>query len=433
MTTAERLVRDRSLLFDACLCALVAVMTTGYSLAVGEQALGLASLVVTLPLLVRRAFPAAAFVMMTAGCLFALAVSQLPSAAGIVAVPIMVYTLARWSSRTLARLGWAVAVVGSFLGPARWALTGGGLTDVTVFMVSVVACLAVVSGTYVVGRKLRESVASETRQRRAEAERVRLLESEQEQRAHAATVDERNRIARELHDIVAHSLSVIVVQAEGGRALAARHPERAGEVLGTIADTGREALTETRRILGVLRDGRGDAGTAYGPQPGLADIADLVRRTSERAELATYGSPPPTLSPAVGLTAYRVVQESLTNVLKHAGPDARSRVVVACTTDAVELEVTDDGGGAETVPTGDGQGHGLRGMAERVGLHEGELSAGPGEQGGFVVRAWIPYERPVGAVPAPEPTRVEARPAATWASDPWSNDTRPDLPRVASW
>ncbi|SEP78460.1 sensor histidine kinase [Microlunatus flavus] len=406
MLTAERLVRDRQLLFDLCLCALVSVVTTGYSLAVGERALGLASLVVTLPLLVRRAFPAAAFVMMTAGCLFSLAVSQLPSAAGIVSVPIMVYTLARWSPRTLARLGWAVGVVGSVLGPARWALGGGGLTDVTVFMVSVVACLAVVSGTYVVGRKLRESEDSAGRQRSAEAERVRLLESEQEQRERAATVDERNRIARELHDIVAHSLSVIVVQAEGGRALATRHPERAGEVLGTIAETGREALTETRRILGVLRDGRGDASTAYGPQPGLADIADLVRRTSERAELTTFGTAPP-LSPAVGLTAYRVVQESLTNVLKHAGPDARARVVVACTADAVEIEVVDDGGGAAAVPPPDGQGHGLRGMAERVSLHDGELSAGPGANGGFVVRAWIPYERAV--------------------------ETQPDLPRVVAW
>ena len=125
-----------------------------------------------------------------------------------------------------------------------------------------------VSAAHVVGRKLRESEDSASRQERSEAERVRLLESEQEQRARAATVDERNRIARELHDIVAHSLSVIVVQAEGGRALAARHPERAGEVLGTIAETGREALTETRRILGVLREGREGAGRSTGRSPG---------------------------------------------------------------------------------------------------------------------------------------------------------------------
>jgi signal transduction histidine kinase len=389
MPPAERLVPDRHFAYDLGLCALVTVVTTAYTLAVGERALGLATLVITLPLLVRRTYPAAALAIMTAGCLFALAVSSVPSAAGIVSVPVLVYTLARWSGRTLARLAWAVAVVGSFLGPARWALGGRGLGDLTVFMVSVVACFAVVSAAHVVGRKLRESEDSASRQERSEAERVRLLESEQEQRARAATVDERNRIARELHDIVAHSLSVIVVQAEGGRALAARHPERAGEVLGTIAETGREALTETRRILGVLREGREGTGAEYGPQPGLADIADLVRRTSDRAELTTFGAPPP-LAPAVGLTAYRVVQESLTNVLKHAGPGARARVVLACTADAVEIEVADDGGTA-TVP--DGQGHGLRGMAERVSLHDGELSAGPGPGGGFVVRARIPYER----------------------------------------
>ena len=404
MPFVERVPHDRYLAFDLGLCALVTIATTGYSIMVGEQALGLASLIITLPLLVRRTFPAAAFVAMTAGCLFALAVSPVPSAAGIVSVPIMVYTLARWSGRTLARLGWAVAVVGSFLGPARWALTGRGIADATVFMISVVACLAVVSGAYVMGRKLRESEDSATQRRTSEAERLRLLESEQEQRARAATVDERNRIARELHDIVAHSLSIIVVQAEGGRALASRHPERAGEVLGTIAETGREALTETRRILGVLREGRGGEGAEYGPQPGLADVADLVRRTSDRAELTTFGTPPP-LPPAVGLTAYRVIQESLTNVLKHAGPEARARVVLACTADAVEIEVADDGHG--TGAPQDGKGHGLRGMAERVNLHDGELSAGAGPNGGFVVRARIPYASPA--------------------------QTVQDLPRAASW
>ena len=388
MPPAERLVRDRHFAYDLTLCALVTLVALGYTLAVSERALGMASLVITLPLLVRRTFPAAALAVMTAGCLLALAVSSVPSAAGIISVPVLVYTLARWSGRTLARLAWAVAVVGSFLGPARWALRGPAISDITVFLVSVVACFAVVSAAHVVGRKLRESEDSASRQERSEAERRRLLESEQEQRARAATVDERNRIARELHDIVAHSLSVIVVQAEGGRAVAARHPERAGEVLGTIAETGREALTETRRILGVLREGH-ESGAEYGPQPGLADIADLVQRTSDRVELTTFGTAPP-LAPAVGLTAYRVVQESLTNVLKHAGPGARARVVLACTADAVEIEVTDDGGTA-TVP--DGQGHGLRGMAERVSLHEGELTAGPGPTGGFVVRARIPYER----------------------------------------
>jgi len=403
MPTAERLLRDRHLVFDLGLCGLVTLVTLFWTLVMGEGALGLASLVVTLPLLVRRTQPALAFTVMTAGCLLALAVSSTPSAAGIVGVPVMVYTLARWSGRTLARLGWAVAVAGSFLGPARWALRDGGVGDVTVFMISVVACLAVVSGSYVVGRKLRESEDSATRQQRSEVERLRLLESEQEQRARAATVDERNRIARELHDIVAHSLSVIVVQAEGGRALAARHPERAGEVLGTIAETGREALTETRRILGVLRDGR-STGAEYGPQPGLEDVAELVRRTSERAELTTFGAPPP-LAPAVGLTVYRVVQESLTNVLKHAGPQARARVVLACTADAVEVEVSDDGPGPASAP--DGQGHGLRGMAERVSLHDGELSAGPGPGGGFVVRARVPYVR--------------------------RDDTQPELRQVVSW
>jgi signal transduction histidine kinase len=203
------------------------------------------------------------------------------------------------------------------------------------------------------------------------------------------TVEERARIARELHDIVAHSLSVIVVQAEGGRALAAKRPERAAEVLGTIAETSREALEEMRRMVQLLRSGNGEPEkAAYLPTPGLEDLADLVRKTSEIAQFTVFGAVPK-VSRALGLSAYRIVQESLTNVLKHAGPDAVARVTVAYTAEAVEIEVSDDGRGASA--GSDGLGHGLQGMRERVALHGGTFTSAPRPEGGFTVRARLPY------------------------------------------
>ena len=229
-------------------------------------------------------------------------------------------------------------------------------------------------------------------QARSSAERDELRQAEEQQRSRAGESTERNRIARELHDIVAHSLSVIVVQAEGGRALAAKRPEQAVETLGTIAETGRNALEEMRRIVGVLRGGEAasstDGPSAYAPLPGLGDIDELVRGTSDAAELVSYGSPPE-VSPADGLTAYRVVQESLTNVLKHAGPAARARVTLAYTTDSIEIDVSDDGRGAATLAE-TVTGHGLLGMRERVTALGGTLSAAPRPGGGYAVRASLP-------------------------------------------
>jgi signal transduction histidine kinase len=280
-------------------------------------------------------------------------------------------------------------LVGAVLGPLRWAL---GVSDTSTGLIylamGVTGCAGIVIAAYLVGSRIREGAEVSRERQLSELERSRLMLAEQQQRAAVAAVDERNRIARELHDIVAHSLSVIVVQAEGGKALAVKRPEQASEVLGTIAETSRAALEEMRRMVGLLRSGRGeDEQTSYLPAPGLDDVADLVHRTSGSAELAVFGEPPP-VSQALGLTAYRIVQESLTNVLKHAGPDARARVTLAYTATSVEIEVVDDGQGG--VAEDDGQGHGLQGMAERVALHGGSLSTGPRPDGGFTVRASLP-------------------------------------------
>lgn len=204
-----------------------------------------------------------------------------------------------------------------------------------------------------------------------------------EQVAERVAADERRRIAREMHDVVAHSLAVVVSHAEAGRLVVPNSPERAAEILDTIAGAGREALTEMRGLLGVLRDDN----LPSEPQPGLADLPALVDRMQTagvRVEFAAVDQLP--VSPAVGLTVYRVVQEALTNVTRHAGGRPSARVVVAATGDGLEVSVSSDG--ASTAVTSE-WGRGLTGMWERVEAVGGTLEAGPADDG-WLVRARMP-------------------------------------------
>jgi signal transduction histidine kinase len=205
-----------------------------------------------------------------------------------------------------------------------------------------------------------------------------------ERQAEQATVVERARIAREMHDIVAHHLSVIVLQAAGARASG----KPAGTTLEKIENSARQALSETRRLLGVLRDP--DEETGLHPQPGLGDLAALV--TSVQAaglpvHLVIDGDLA-ALPATVDVSVYRIVQEALTNVLKHAGP-ARADVTIGCAEEAVTIEVIDDGTGepGHQSPVG---GHGLAGMRERAAVFGGSLAAGPRSDGGYAVRARLP-------------------------------------------
>jgi signal transduction histidine kinase len=218
-------------------------------------------------------------------------------------------------------------------------------------------------------------------------ERAERLEREREANARAAVAEERTRIAREMHDVVAHSLSVMVVQAEAAEEMLSLDPERARRPLSAVQETGRTALTELRRMLGVLREI--DEGPDLAPQPGLAGLDDLVAHVREAGlpvTLRVEGEPRP-LSPTGDLQAYRIVQEALTNALKHAGP-ARADVLVRYEASDLVIEVTDDGRGYD--PNADGRGHGLIGMRERVAVCGGEMSAGRRAQGGFQVRARLP-------------------------------------------
>jgi signal transduction histidine kinase len=219
-------------------------------------------------------------------------------------------------------------------------------------------------------------------------ELTRQLEHEREARARAAVVEERTRIARELHDVVAHSVSVIAVQADAAEAALAHDPQRSQAPLAAVKQTAREALVEMRRLLGILR--QPDDDPALAPQPGMRDLDSLVeqvRRTGLALELAIEGKPRP-LPAAVDLSAYRIVQEGLTNVRKHAGV-ARARVEVRYGAAELDVAVLDDGKGT----TGDnGGGHGLVGVHERVALLGGTLRAGTRPEGGYELRARLPLD-----------------------------------------
>ena len=216
--------------------------------------------------------------------------------------------------------------------------------------------------------------------------RRRRIVVDRERAAHDAVTAERSRIARELHDAVAHAMSVMVVQAGAARTVIDRDPEAARAAIARIEETGRDGLTEMRRLIGVLTDPGTEPDLA--PQPGLAQLDALletVRGAGVPVEAVTRGQPHP-LPPSADLIAYRVVQEALTNVVKHA-PGAHARVLLDWSDDALAIEVADDGRGGDAGTTG---GHGLIGMRERVALHGGSLQTGVRPGGGFAVRVRLP-------------------------------------------
>ncbi len=231
---------------------------------------------------------------------------------------------------------------------------------------------------FAVGDKYREVDAAK--------ERAALAEREREERARRAVADERARIARELHDVVGHSVSVMTVQASAVRRLLEQDQERVSEALQVVEQTGREALAEMRRMVGVLR--HAEDGPALAPQPSLEQLERLVEHTRNAGlpvDLRVEGDPVQ-LPTGIDLTAYRLVQEGLTNAIKHAGAN-RAEVLVRYAGGHVEVTVSDDGCGAGD---GGGGGHGLVGMRERVSVYGGKLEAGARPEGGFLLRATLP-------------------------------------------
>ncbi|MFB9378186.1 sensor histidine kinase [Kineococcus gynurae] len=378
----------RWMLLDGIGALLLAVVT---GVALGSE--GGVSLVVALalcaPLTLRRTHPELSGALVaTVGLLQVPVLASF--AAANVAVLFSVYALAAYARPWAARGGLLLGLFGAGVA----ALAYFGSEGLTVVALTATFIAVVVVTAWALGRLRRAGM----RNARSQRERLRLLQNEREQELRMAAVSERQRIAREMHDVVAHSLSVIIAQADGGRYAAQTDPTAAATALETISSTGRQALADMRNLLGVLRAGPADERR---PQPDATQIADLVtqvRASGLPVTLQEEGSRHD-LPPAVGLAAYRIVQESLTNVLKHAGPAASARVRLDWGPDALDLHVEDDGRGAGTLAASGGGGQGLIGMAERARLHGGTLEARPRPGGGFSVRARLPYAAPGGRAP----------------------------------
>ncbi len=339
-------------------------------------------------LAVRRRWPLVALAAVTGGAASHLATQHWPMLPIDYGVPIALYTLAALTRRRSVPLtALALLLLGAYLIQlAPYANLWSAASQA--YPMLLVLTLAYVLGDGVRTRRIHLGTVEQ---------RAADLEREQAQRAALAAVAERARITRELHDVVAHGLSVMVVQAQGAAAALDRHPDRTAAALRQVIATGRASLAEMRRLLGVVRrDPAGDPQLA--PQPGLGALpalVDHVRAAGTPVRLEITGEPVP-VPAGLDLSAYRIVQEALTNTIKHAGPGATVVIGLDYRTDRLDIEVTDDGTGGPVPATGGGSG--LRGIAERVGMLGGELTVGPGAAGGFQVRASLPFA----AVPALE-------------------------------
>ena len=348
------------------------------------------------PLVVRRAYPWVALAALTVAAVVHVVTEESPTVA-VVAVPIMVYSLARWSTTACARAGLVVALAGAVVTPV-WSAGRPAEPTTAGWATTIVSAAGTVVIAFIAGRRGHDRQEQEAQREQERAERRRLELAEHERAVQAAAAEERAAVAREVHDIVAHSLSVIAVQAEGGRALTARDPRRAPEILETVAETARESLDDLRELVAMLR-GDGPAAAdrperGYRPAPGIGDIDELVSRLDGRVRLRVAGNRRQ-VGPVAGMTVYRLVQESLTNALRHAGPGAAVDVRLDIGERAIDLVVRDDGYGASAAA--DGRGTGLAAMRERVQLHDGTLTAGPRSGGGFEVHAVLPTHRATGS------------------------------------
>ncbi|MFF9869204.1 sensor histidine kinase [Streptomyces sp. NPDC013953] len=309
------------------------------------------------------------------------------------AMLVVIYTVAahgdgaRWASRLALLGGVAAAPLSQVRWPAEEVSTAGRIFFTVVMTVPFVLA-------WVLGDSMRTRRAYFAQLE----ERATRLEKEREAQAKVAVAAERARIARELHDVVAHNVSVMVVQADGAAYVLDSSPEQAKQALETISTTGRQALAEMRRLLGILRTGEPQDSEDYVPQPDVQQIGELVEqvRTAGLAvDFRIEGTPRP-LPSGVELTAYRIVQEALTNTRKHGGPDVGASVRLVYFDDGLGLLVEDDGRGAtqELYQDGgaDGRGHGLIGMRERIGMVGGTLDAGPRPGGGFRISALLPLK-----------------------------------------
>jgi signal transduction histidine kinase len=333
------------------------------------------------PVIFRRTYPVQAFtVAAVAGALQVVFVTT-PLVTDL-AILILLYTLAAYRPRRRSIVGLCVCLAGSLVAVARWLPPQDGLAQKALFGG------VIFSGTALVAWVLGDSMRYRRAYLTALEDRAARLERERDAQAQIAAAAERARIARELHDVIAHNVSVMVVQADGASYALRSEPDRTAHALTAISQTGRQALAEMRRLLGILRSDDQQADLA--PVPGLDQLRELLdqaRRAGMSVSFTLEGAARP-LPEGAELAAYRVVQESLTNTRKHGGLAAAAAVTLRYEPDALVLEVTDDGLGAAAV--GDGPGHGLTGMRERIEMYGGTVQAGPLPGGGYQVTARLP-------------------------------------------
>ena len=333
------------------------------------------TLVVALPYYFRRHAPLAVMLTSEIGVVL-LTVWEYQTAAAPSLLLVGTYTVAAWAPRRDRLIGATALAIGLTI-VAVVGIPGSSNVDTAYNF-------AIFTAAYLFGSTMRNRrlYSEQLEQRAAE------LEQDREEEARRAVAEERLHIAQELHDVVAHSMGVIAVQAGVGAHVIDTDPQEAKKSLEAISQTSRSTLAEIRRMLGVLRD---DTGAAYEPAPGLADLDRLVRDVGNaglEVDVKTEGTRTE-LPPGVDFTAYRIVQEALTNVLKHAGP-ARATLTIGYEPGTLRLDVVDDGRGVNgrALPGG----HGLLGMRERVGVYGGSFEAGPRTGGGFEVSVRLPYD-----------------------------------------
>jgi signal transduction histidine kinase len=395
-----------------------ALLVAGVASAVGLHRLFSLPFVLAMvvPVVFRRRHPVGAFAVAIVAGAMEMLINFRATPADL-AIPILLYTLAAYRPRRISLPGLVIVLCGCAAAVARW--FPSRLDTAQAFFAGSISLVAPTLIAWVLGDSMRWRRAFY----RGLEERAAQLERERDAHAQVAAATERARIARELHDVVAHNVSVMVVQADGAGYALDAEPERARQALADISRTGRQALAEMRRLLGVLRSSGARAGVA--PLPGIGQLGDLLAQ-ARRAGLEvsmTVSGPPQAFPAGFDLAAYRVVQEALTNVRKHAGPAANAEVAVQYGKGELRLEITDNGRGA-AAPS-DGAGHGLTGMRERVEMYGGTLDVGARPGGGFRVAARIPV--PPGPDLGP-PLDQGRRPGPDQAQGPDQAPGRPATP-----
>jgi signal transduction histidine kinase len=386
---------------------LLALLVLGFGLSVygtwaRHPALIPVIVALAVPIVFRRQYPAAAFAAgVTAGAVQVVAFGG-PSTADV-SVLILLYSLTVSTPRRASAPGLAICVLGAAVATVRWRVAGDGPAWQVLLAMGLVSTPALLTWLAADSVRWRRGYYS------ALEEKAHRLEREREALAQVAAAAERARIARELHDIVAHHVSVMVVQADGAAFALENSPDKTREALGAISGTGRQALAEMRRLLGMLRSP--SAGPLeplepleapepeLAPVPGTGQLSTLLEQTRAAGLPVTFrqeGTPAAGLADGADLAVYRVVQESLTNVRRHGGPGVSAAVSIRYSADGVTVSVTDDGRGAAAQPApangagADSTGHGLHGMRERAALYGGTVTAGPRAGGGYQVTATLP-------------------------------------------